>query len=45
LIVSKLDQFDVPGACAIAVVMLGMSLALLMCINAVQWWSRRHEIK
>jgi sulfate transport system permease protein len=45
LIVTKLDQYDVPGACAIAVVMLGMSFLILLCINGLQWWSRRHETR
>jgi sulfate transport system permease protein len=31
------------GACAIAVVMLGVSFLLLLVINVLQWWSRRHE--
>jgi sulfate/thiosulfate transport system permease protein len=43
LIVSKLEQYDVIGACAIAVVMLGVSFLLLLVINVLQWWSRRHE--
>lgn len=44
LIVTKLEQYDVLGACAIAVVMLGASFVLLLAINGVQWWSRRHAI-
>jgi sulfate transport system permease protein len=43
LIVTKLEQYDVVGACAIAVVMLGVSFVLLLVINFLQWWSRRHE--
>jgi sulfate transport system permease protein len=36
LVVSKLDQFDVAGATAIAVVMLLISFALLLVINTLQ---------
>jgi len=43
LIVTKLEQYDVVGACAIAVVMLSVSFVLLLVINFLQWWSRRHE--
>jgi sulfate transport system permease protein len=43
LIVTKLEQYDMVGACAIAVVMLGVSFLLLLVINVLQWWSRRHE--
>jgi sulfate transport system permease protein len=43
LIMSKLDQFDYTGACAIAVVMLGASFLLLLAINLLQWWSRRYR--
>ncbi len=42
LIVTKLEQYDYVGACAIAVVMLAASFALLLVINVLQWWSRRH---
>lgn len=41
LIVDRLDQFDYPGATAIAVVMLLASFALLLLTNALQWWTRR----
>jgi sulfate transport system permease protein len=41
LIMSKLEQFDYPGAAAIAVVMLLGSFALLLTINLLQAWSRR----
>ncbi len=44
LIVTKLEQYDVVGACAIAVVMLSVSFVLLLVINFLQWWSRRHEV-
>ncbi len=42
LIVTKLEQFDYAGATAIAVVMLAASFVLLLTINVLQWWSRRH---
>jgi sulfate transport system permease protein len=42
LIIDKLGQFDVVGACAMAVVMLVASFVLLFLINLLQWWSRRH---
>src|SRR4029077_9347584 len=40
-IVSELEQYDVPGAAAIATVMLLISFLLLFVINALQWWSGR----
>jgi sulfate transport system permease protein len=43
LIVTKLEQYDYAGATGIAVVMLAASFALLLSINALQWWSRRHQ--
>jgi sulfate transport system permease protein len=42
LIITKLEQFDYPGATAIALVMLTMSFVLLLAINALQQWSGRH---
>jgi sulfate transport system permease protein len=43
LIVTKLEQYDYAGATALAIVMLGVSFALLFTINALQRWSRpRH---
>ncbi len=42
LIVDKLGQHDVVGACAMGVVMLAASFVLLFIINLLQWWSRRH---
>ena len=42
LIITKLEQFDYPGATAIALVMLTMSFLLLLAINALQHWSGRH---
>lgn len=41
LIVTKLEQYDYTGATAIAVVMLGISFALLLTINLLQAWVRR----
>lgn len=41
LIVTKLEQFDYPGATAIALVMLLASFSLLLVINALQAWARR----
>jgi len=42
LIVTKLEEFDYPGATAIAVVMLVASFVLLLAINFLQWWNHRH---
>jgi sulfate/thiosulfate transport system permease protein len=41
LIMSKLEQFDYPGATAIAVVMLAISFAMLFGINGLQKWAGR----
>jgi len=41
LIVAKLEQYDYAGATAIAVAMLLISFALLLAINALQWWTSR----
>ena len=41
LIITKLEQFDYPGATAIALVMMLISFALLLAINALQGWSAR----
>jgi sulfate transport system permease protein len=43
LIITKLEQYDYAGATAIAVVMLVASFALLLVINLLQKWSRRHH--
>jgi sulfate transport system permease protein len=43
LIVIKLEQFDYAGAAAIGVIMLAASFLILLVINMVQRWSRRHE--
>jgi sulfate transport system permease protein len=43
LIVTKLEQYDYAGATAIAVVMLVLSFALMLGINALQHWAlERH---
>ena len=39
LIISKLEQFDVVGATALALVMLLISFSLLLAVNALQWWA------
>jgi sulfate transport system permease protein len=39
LIITKLEQYDYPGATAIAVVMLVASFTLLLLINGLQRWS------
>ena len=41
LIMTKLEQYDYAGATAIATVMLSVSLALLLLINALHGWARR----
>ncbi len=44
LIITKLEQFDVAGATAIAVAMLMASFAILLTINTIPWWhSRRYR--
>jgi sulfate transport system permease protein len=43
LIITKLEQYDYAGATAIAVVMLVVSFALLLTINALQTWARRRQ--
>jgi sulfate/thiosulfate transport system permease protein len=43
LIITKLEQFDYAGATALAVVMLVASFALLLAINLLQRWTRRHH--
>ena len=46
LIISKLEQYDVPGATALALVMLLISFALLLAVNGLQWWAaNRHHAK
>ena len=44
LIISKLEQYDLPGATVLAIVMLVISFLLLLAINALQWWAaNRHR--
>ncbi len=44
LIISKLEQYDVLGATALAVVMLALSFILLLAVNLLQWWTaNRHR--
>ena len=46
LIISKLEQYDVVGATALACVMLVISFVMLLGVNAVQWWAaNRHHGK
>jgi sulfate transport system permease protein len=45
LIITKLEQYDYAGATAIAAVMLLASFAILLAINALQWWSARGRLK
>jgi sulfate transport system permease protein len=43
LIVTKLEQYDFAGAAAVAVVMLVLSFAIMLGINALQnWAANRH---
>jgi len=41
LIVIKLEEFNYPGATAIAVIMLALAFCVLFAINLIQAWSRR----
>jgi sulfate/thiosulfate transport system permease protein len=43
IIIGKLEQYDYAGATAVAVVMLVISFALLLVINALQAWQRRNS--
>ena len=44
LIISKLEQYDIVGATALALVMLVISFVLLLGINLLQWWAaNRHR--
>ncbi|HYP16204.1 MAG TPA: sulfate ABC transporter permease subunit CysT [Opitutus sp.] len=43
LIITKLEQYDYRGATAIAVVLLVVSFIMLLLINLLQKWSRRHH--
>ncbi len=43
IIIGKLEQYDVPGATAVAVVMLLMSFVMLLVINSLQSWQRKRS--
>jgi sulfate/thiosulfate transport system permease protein len=45
IIITKLEQFDVAGATAIAVVMLTVSFILLFVVNALQAWMTARSSK
>ena len=43
IIIGKLEQYDYAGATAVATVMLLISFILLLIINGLQAWQRRHS--
>jgi len=43
LIVTRLEQYDVAGATALAMVMLAVSFTLLLTLNLLQGWSRKRH--
>jgi len=43
IIIGKLEQYDVAGATAVAVVMLVMSFVMLLVINSLQSWQRKRS--
>jgi sulfate transport system permease protein len=43
IIIAKLEQYDYAGATAVATVMLVISFILLLIINGLQAWQRRHS--
>ena len=43
LIIIKLEEFDIPGATAVAASMLVISFTLLLLINVLQAWSRNRN--
>jgi sulfate/thiosulfate transport system permease protein len=45
LIVIRLEEFDYRGAAALGVVMLAISFAMLLAINLLQAWGRRHHLR
>jgi sulfate/thiosulfate transport system permease protein len=45
LIFQRLEQYDYSGATIIGVVLLFISLIMLLCINLLQAWGRRYDIK
>jgi sulfate transport system permease protein len=42
-IMVKLEDFRYSEATAIGVVLLSVSLAVLLLINGLEWWGRRHQ--
>jgi len=42
VIMTKLEQFDVKGAAAVALVMLIVSFFVLLAVNLLQWWNGRY---
>lgn len=43
LIVTRLEQFDYPGAALLGTAMLALSLVMLLAISFLEWWGRsRH---
>ena len=45
IIITKLEQYDYPGATAVAAVMLVVSFVLLLIINLLQSWTARSTRK
>jgi len=43
MIITKLEQYDYPGATAIALTMLVISFILLLLINLLQYWVRKRS--
>ncbi len=43
LIITKLEQYDIAGATALAVVMLVAAFVMLLVINTLQAWARRRQ--
>ena len=43
LIITRLEQYDYPGATSIAVVMLVAAFGLLLLVNSLQAWARRRQ--
>jgi sulfate transport system permease protein len=43
LIVARLEEFAYGEATAIAVVLLAISFSMLVLVNLLESWSRRHE--
>jgi sulfate transport system permease protein len=44
LIITKLEQFDYPGATAIALTMLLLSFFMLLLVNALQGWTTKRVV-